>query len=80
MFSLWSSQYNVEPASQRKVDSHHDLEAIEASSFSSLDFTGESFNEIFVDDTVRGGKEGEDVRDEVAFIVVELVLPIMDIL
>ena len=31
---------------------HHNLEAVEASSFSSLDLVGEAFNKLFIDDAV----------------------------
>ena len=41
---------------------HHDLEAIEAASFGSLDLVGETFNEVLIDNAVGRGEEGEDVR------------------
>jgi len=44
---------------------HHDLEAIEASCFGDLDLIGKPFNEVFVDNAVGRGEEGEDVRDKV---------------
>ena len=59
---------------------HHDLEAVEASSLGSLNLSTESLNEVLVDDTIRGSKEGEDVRDKVSLVVVELVVPIVQIL
>jgi len=49
------------------------LEAIEAASLSSLDFIGELCDEIFVDDTIRSGEEGEDVGNEMVLVVVQLV-------
>ena len=50
---------------------HHNLEAVEASRFSSLNLVRKTFNQILVDNTVRGGEEGEDedegaAADEVA--------------
>ena len=39
---------------------HHNLEAVEASRFSSLNLVRKTFNQILVDDTVRGGEEGEE--------------------
>jgi hypothetical protein len=65
---------------QDKSNSHHDLETIEASSFRGLDFTAEALDEVFVDNAIRGGEKGENVRDEVALIVVELVLPVVKVL
>ena len=45
------------------------LEAIKTSCFGDRDFSGEVAAQIFVDDSIRGGKESEDVRDEVMFSV-----------
>lgn len=58
---------------------HHDLKAVEAASFRNLDFTGEALQEVLVDDTIRGSEEGEDMGDEIAFIIVELVVPVVEI-
>ena len=55
-----------------------DLEAVESASFGDLHFLHEADAQVFVDDAVRGGKEGEDVGDEVAFVVVER-FPVLDI-
>ena len=54
---------------------HHNLEAVEASSFNSLDLVGEVFNKLFIDDAVGGHKESENVRYKVLLIVVEMVVP-----
>ena len=43
------------------------LEAIEALCFGDRDFSGEVAAQIFIDNSVRGSKECEDVRDEVTF-------------
>lgn len=59
---------------------HHDLESVEASGFWCLDFIAESLDKVLVDDTVRSGEKGQDVRDEEALIIGELVVPIMQIL
>ena len=40
---------------------HHDLEAIEATPFGGLDFIRETLYEGFVDDSIRGGEEREDM-------------------
>jgi hypothetical protein len=45
------------------------LEAIETSCFGGRDFSGEVAAQIFIDDSIRGGIESEDVRDEVTFSV-----------
>lgn len=59
---------------------HHDLEATEAVSFSSMNLIGETFDSVLIDNAVGCGEEGEDMRDEVVFIVVELVCPVMEVL
>ena len=48
-----------------------DLETIECAGFGDLDFLHETDTEVFVDDAVGSGEEGEDVGDEVAFVVVK---------
>ena len=45
------------------------LEAIEASCFGDCDFGDEVAAQVFVDNSVRGSEEGEDVGDEVSFVV-----------
>ena len=47
------------------------LKAIEASSLRNLNFLHEPFNKVLVDNAVRGGKEGQDVFDEMLLIVLE---------
>jgi hypothetical protein len=47
------------------------LESVESTGFRDLDFLHETNSKIFVDDTVGSGKEGKDVGDKVAFVVVE---------
>ncbi|KAI3486760.1 hypothetical protein L1887_49710 [Cichorium endivia] len=59
---------------------HHDLEAIEAAGLCGLDFGAEALDEVLVDDAIRSGEEGEDVRDKVALVVVELVVPVVEVL
>ena len=53
-----------------------DLEAVEAAGFGDLDVVHEAASEVLEDDAVGGGEEGEDVLDEVAFVVGE-VLPVL---
>jgi hypothetical protein len=48
-----------------------DLESVKGAGFRDLDFLHETNSEIFVDNAVGSGKEGEDVGNEVAFVVVE---------
>jgi hypothetical protein len=50
---------------------HHDLEAVEAPRFRSLDVVGKPLDQVLVDDAVGAGEEGEDVEDKVAFALRE---------
>ena len=59
---------------------HHDLEAVEAACLRNLDLAAEALNQVLVDDAVGGGEEGKDVGDEVLLILVQLVVPIVEIL
>lgn len=58
----------------------HDLEAVEATSLWNLDLVREALQQILVHNAIGGSKESEDVRDEVALIVRQLVLPIVHVL
>ena len=58
---------------------HHDLETVEAACFWDLDFTAETLDKVLVDDAIRCGEEGENVRDEVALIIVEAVVPVVKV-
>ena len=58
---------------------HHDLEAVEAAGFGDLHFAAEALDEVLVDDAVGGGEEGEDVGDEEALVVVEALVPVVEI-
>lgn len=44
------------------------LKLVKESGFRHLNFPGEPLDEILVDDPVRGGKEGQDVGDEMTFV------------
>lgn len=59
---------------------HHDLEAIKAASFWYLDLPAESFNQVLVDDAIGRGEECQHMRDEVSFIIIQSMIPIMQIL
>ena len=59
---------------------HHDLEAVEATCFGSLDLIGETFNEVLVDNAVRCGEESENVGDEVLLVGIQPVVPVVEIL
>jgi len=57
---------------------HCDLESVERSGLSDLDFVAELDAEIFVDDAIRGGEESQDVLDEILLLFGE-VLPVVQI-
>ena len=57
-----------------------DLEPVEAAHLGDLDVAHEARGEVLEDDAVRRGEERENVLDEVALVVVELVLPLGDVL
>lgn len=59
---------------------HHNLEAIEAASLGGLDLVRETLDEVLVDDTVGGCEEGKNMGDEVALVVVETRVPVVEIL
>lgn len=59
---------------------HHDLETIEAASLGYLDLSTEPLHQVFIDDAVRRGKEGEHMGDEVSLIIVQPIVPISQIL
>jgi hypothetical protein len=59
---------------------HHDLEAVEASRLGYLHLTGESLDQVLVNNAVGGSEEGEDVGDEEALIVIEALVPVVKIL
>ena len=59
---------------------HHDLEAVEASSFRNLDLSTETLDQVLVDNSVRGSEEGEDVGDEITLVIVESVVPVVEVL
>jgi hypothetical protein len=59
---------------------HGDLESVEASCLWELYFSTETLNEVLVYNSVRSGEEGEDVRNEETFVIVELVVPVVNVL
>lgn len=59
---------------------HHDLEAVEASCLGYLNLTGESLDEVLVDNAIGGSEEGEDVGDEEALVVIQALVPVVKIL
>lgn len=58
----------------------HNLETVEAAGFWDLDLAAEALEEVLVDNSVRRGEESENVGDEVALIVVEAVVPVVEVL
>lgn len=59
---------------------HHDLESIEATRLGDLNFSAEALDEVLVDDAVRRGKERENVGDEVPLVIIQAVVPVMQVL
>ena len=57
-----------------------DLEPVEGARLGDLHVGHEPGGEILENDPVGGGEEGEDVFDEVALSVVEIVLPVACVL
>ena len=58
---------------------HHDLETVEAACLWYLHLTAETFDEVLVDDAVRGGEKGKDVGNEVTLVVVQSVVPVVEV-
>ena len=54
------------------------LKPVEEPSLGALDLLGEVTGEVFVDNAIGGGEECEDVGNEMAFIVGE-ILPIFEV-
>lgn len=54
------------------------LKSIEEAGLGTLDFGGKVTREVFVDNSIGCGEEGEDVGDEMTFIVGE-AFPILEI-
>lgn len=58
----------------------HDLESVEAASLRDLNLRAETLEEVLIHDAVRGGEEGKNVRDEVSLVIIEPVVPVVEIL
>mmetsp|Transcript_5308 Transcript_5308/g.11625 ORF Transcript_5308/g.11625 Transcript_5308/m.11625 type:complete len:222 (-) Transcript_5308:555-1220(-) len=58
---------------------HGHLKAVEAPRFGDGDLAAESLGEVFHDDAVGSGEEGEDHGDEVSFVVAEVVVPVIEV-
>jgi len=59
---------------------HHDLEAVEAAGLGDLNLATETLNQVLIDNAIRGSEEGKDVGDEVALVIVQAVVPVVQIL
>jgi hypothetical protein len=59
---------------------HHNLETVEAASLGDLNFSAEALQKILIDNTIGRSEECKDVRDEVTLIIIELLVPVLDIL
>ena len=59
---------------------HHYLEAVEAPGLRYLYLAREPLDQILIHDTIGSGEKRQDVGDKVAFVVIELVGPIVNIL
>ena len=57
---------------------HHNLEPIEITS--PLNFIRKALEQVFVDNTIRGSEESEDMGVEVSFVVVHVVVLVVEIL
>lgn len=59
---------------------HHDLETVEASSLGNLNLSAKTLNQVLIDDTVRGGKECQDMGNEIFLVFIEAVVPVVHVL
>lgn len=59
---------------------HHDLESIKATSFGDLNFAAESLNQVLIDNAIGGREESQHAGHEVTFVVVQAVIPVVQIL
>ena len=59
---------------------HHNLKTVEAARLRNLDLSAESLEKVLVHNAVGRGEESKNVRDEVAFVVIESVVPVLEIL
>jgi hypothetical protein len=53
---------------------------IKHSGFYDLDFTRKPFDEVLIHDAVRGRKKSEHMRDKVTHVIIEFVLPVVEVL
>src|SRR4051812_21206630 len=58
---------------------NHNLKTVEAACLGYLNLITKSLGEVFIDNAIGGGKEGKYLRDEVAFIVIQAVVPVFSI-
>ena len=58
---------------------HHDLEAIETACLGYLYLSAEPLHQVFIDDAIGSSKEGENMGDKIALVVIHSVVPIMQI-
>ena len=58
---------------------HHDLETVEAAGLWYLNLATESLDKVLVDNAIGCSEEGKDMRDEVAFVIVKSVVPVVKI-
>ena len=56
---------------------HSDLKAIEEFRFRILHFCYKVLSQVFVHDTIAGSEEGQHVFNEMALIIVQLILPMI---
>ena len=59
---------------------NHDLESIEAASLSNLDLSTETLKQVLVDNAIRGSEESKNVGDEVSLVIVQTVVPVVQVL
>ena len=58
---------------------HGDLEAVEAARLGRRNLGAEALRQVLHHDPIRGRKEGQHVRDEVALIISETLLPVVEV-
>ena len=59
---------------------HHDLEAVEAPRLGDLNLLHEPLHQVLVHDAVGGREEGQNVGDEIPLVLLQLLIPIFQIL
>ena len=59
---------------------HHDLESVEELGLGILHLIDKVLGQVLIHNSVRGGKKGKDMLDEVSLVFVEFVVPVTQVL